>query len=384
MVDEIKIIKIYRAWDLLEKKIDPEGPGVVDFDLSPDLNLDVTFEDRLEVLCALENSCAEAVESCDQYLISKIRGSIAYLKCLMGGLYSFKEYINETIGVEPYTIPEKSIKIQRRLITDLVKKDGIDFTRESFEKFEESYRIFDPKIIEQTILESKDQVLRQVGNLVDLPNMLRINIDFKDVDAYWQNWVHGNLKDGITLTINLNKRNAFYFGDPELLAYHEICGHLLQMSYWAEGIRRGKINPSWGIITVHTPEQFLLEGLAQTITDIAFDQDSLSKEAVRAREFYRYRFYVYSNAHKMINEGVGVREVHDYVFDHLPFEPTSTILSEIRDRSLNVLLRSYQYVYAISDLFFKRVFAKGNVGGELLSKLYKTPMDTRQLYRFIG
>ena len=188
------------------------------------------------------------------------------------------------------------------------------------------------------------------------------------------------------LTVNLHPRGRIYDGIPQILAYHEIAAHAVQMSSWLQRIDQGDLHPIYGITTVHGPEQFISEGLAQTITDILLKDSELPIQALMAREYERYRLMVYNNAHIMINEQGAIEEALADVSQQLPFESTLSIEAELKDRSSNPLLRSYQYVYSVSEDFFLKNVAPLSPDQKkiLLPIIYREPLTRQSLQDLLG
>jgi len=117
-------------------------------------------------------------------------------------------------------------------------------------------------------------------------------------------------------------------------------------------IAAGELHPAYGLTVVHSFEQFLYEGVAQTLTDLVFSDDELDDDRLWARDYARYRSYIYHRAHLDLNMGVDIRAVFRYLDSSLPFEDWAGMETELRSRCLDPILRAYQFVYAASDYAF--------------------------------
>jgi len=388
MFDSREVVRLYRGWDKLERKLLNGQPRLIDFDLVPSQDSD-EFESRIQVLNRLmelrDALLPESESAEEQFIWAKLNASVHYLRVLMGEQIPFGEYIRATVGIEPrfYTVEE--IDEAKERVEALLDKFGFKLEPSYRCKFEETFTIHDPEMVKDEILEKWplwfNRLMEYIGN-VELPD---IEIVFKNVDAYWHSWVSGSDK-GISLQINLHERVNFPRGYPEILTFHELCGHAVQAAFWLFQIRNGKMPKAFGITTIHTPEQFMAEGIGQALSEIIASDDELSLEAVLSRELEKYRFRVYNNAHLMINSGGTIREIYRYVAEHLPFERGETIEAELRDRSRNPLFRTYQYVYALSGDFFRNVTRGLSYEQKraFLRRMYSTMMTPRQIEQFVS
>jgi len=167
---------------------------------------------------------------------------------------------------------------------------------------------------------------------------------------------------------------------------HEYCGHAVQMALWQRAVRRREISGFFGILTVHFPDQFLLEGLAESVAHFLPDDQSkvektrLEKKSEVVRELHRYNLMVLNNVHILANDR-GLDAARPYAKQRLLFTSEETIERELRDRTKHPLFRSYQYVYAPAKEAF--LTALKQVSGEkqwsLVRKLYRTPMPPVQV-----
>ena len=132
----------------------------------------------------------------------------------------------------------------------------------------------------------------------------------------------------------------------------EIGGHALQLLELENARSAGKVDGAGLNFTVHTCEQFQLEGLAQTVAFlVAEDGDIPETLAVELR----LRFYhnaLINNAQIEIDAGHPIDEVIPQLLDVAPFLTKLKALSDLRDRQRRPLDRAYMFVYSPSQRKF--------------------------------
>jgi hypothetical protein len=379
-----RIIRVYRGWDAFERA--NGGPQIIDFDLT-DINDTAEFHSRSEILGALmdlfkdlDNSSPEA-----EFLHDKLRGSIFYLRALMGQQIPFPEYIVNTLGIVPERFPDEEILAVRHKVDELLSSFGLQLNLEDRRKFEDRLIIHNPDEIKRRIIKDFDvwlARLREQG--IPSPQKLTLRVEFTEADEYWSNWISGSLTDGIKLRINLHSRKQYDLGKPMALCLHEICGHAVQMSIWAKLISEGQINPGCGLTAVHSPEMFVAEGLGQTVADLLGDEEDFPREYQLSRWLQYYTLMVLQNAHLMIYQGVPVEQIINYASGNLPFEQPQMLEAEIRDRGTNPLNRTYQLSYATAEHMIRRLIQDFTPQQKrrLFFEAYTRPMTPVQLQRF--
>jgi hypothetical protein len=378
-----RIIAVYRGWHNFERA--HEGPEIIDFDLTEMDTVD-SFESREEILAALTNLAEQLdINSHEgEFLRDKLKGSIAYLRAVLGEPIPFDEYIRHTLGVSLTAFPDPELLAARNRVDELLADFGLRFTSEYKEDFERTLTISDPEQIKRGITEHQEFWLARLRDYgVPAPNRVPVKVEFVKVDAYWSNWISGSAADGITLRLNIHPRKKYEVGRPLMLCLHEICGHALQMTLWKDLIGQGAINAACGLTTVHTPEAFVCEGLGQTVADFLADEVDFPREFWLSRRLQYYTLMVLHNAHLMIYDSVPIEEIIEYARIRLPFTSPDVIGAEIRDRATDPLYRTYQLTYAAGEHMISTL--TGNLTAEqkrlLLSELYSTPMTPQQLTR---
>ncbi|NJN48958.1 MAG: hypothetical protein HC805_03125 [Alkalinema sp. RL_2_19] len=227
--------------------------------------------------------------------------------------------------------------------------------------------------------------LARLEQYIQVPQLNQVSVSFAEVDAYWSNWVNGSVNNGFELRVNLHPRIKYLHGMPSLLAAHEYCGHLIQVQQWALNMADGTIAPDYGFTTVHSPEAFMMEGLADVLVYILADDSELDFDERLARQFSWHSRLLHNNIHYLINTGHSFRDVFEYYRRYAPFAEDTTIEGSIRDRRNDPLGRTYQYVYGVAlDYFRQALEGKPERVSEFLPKLYQQPYTKTQLDQLFG
>lgn len=394
----------YRQWNLLEKN----GAGkIIDFDLapySPEYEAGKKISrgrpiktERALVISMLGEYLEETAQTPflsgrqqKDYLLAKLRASHAYARRVNGEAFDPFEYIYQVDGVRPTKIPEWVIDEQKQKVSDILKEAGCQkYDATSLQEFFESWIITDPNVIATEIEAFGDQTLAILGNI--LGEKIRDKVSYKteivEENVYWVNWTDGDLRLFV-LKINTHPRHRLRWirGRPPLMGEHEPGAHFGGMIVRSERIAQKKLLPIFGITTVFEPEQFVSEGIAQTLPFFLENELRLPKESMVVLELDYLRQLVYNNVHMMVNSPdfsktpEKVAEIKDYIWQALPTEPEEAISKEIEDRTTNYKLQAYQYVYGYS-FYLHRLYAQGlSYSGkrEFLKAIFESPMTPTQ------
>jgi hypothetical protein len=141
-----KIVAVYRGWHAFEQA--HGGPSIIDFDLSSITDI-AFFNSRREILLALENLYDQLDDSSHEgeFLRAKLRGSVFYLRALMGQQIPFAEYVENTLGVPLEYFSDQEIADTRCKVDELLSFFGLQLREECKEEFEAKYVIHDPELI---------------------------------------------------------------------------------------------------------------------------------------------------------------------------------------------------------------------------------------------
>jgi hypothetical protein len=379
------LLALYRGWDRLEQRL--SGTAIVDFDLSAGTNA-VEFTSRSQVLSALE-SCARSTTGEDlvsEFNRDRLTASIYYLNACLGEQIPFAEYVRSTMGVTPRKFSEVELLDSFDRVDVLLRAVGLRFCASRKAEYAAQCLIQDKTTVKAQINHQLAQWLDRLGNFITVPALDHVAVSFAEVDAYWSNWVSGSVRDGFGWQVNLHPRVSYLKGTPALLAAHEYCGHLVQVQQWSLNVASGTIDPSYGFTTVHSPEAFMMEGLADALVYVLADDAALNFDQRLARELAWHSRLVNNNVHYLINTGHHFRDVFQYYRRYLPFVDDLTIESNIRDRSQNPLGRTYQYVYGLALDYFRQLLGGKTLAQQrtILQTLYHQPYTKTQLDRLFG
>jgi hypothetical protein len=376
------IVALYRGWHTLERQLG--GADIVDFDLST-MTDQMEFTSRSHVLLALEE-CRRSINGQDlasQFNRDRLQASIYYLNACLGEQIQFEEYVRSTMGVTPQKFSEVQLLDSFDRVDAQLEEIGLKFNVNHKSKYEAQCLIQDKTAVKHQIGDQLEKWLDRLGKFITVPPLDRVSVSFAEVDAYWSNWVSGTVREGFALRVNLHARVKYPKGMPSLLAAHEYCGHLIQVQQWALNVADGSIDSSYGFTTVHSPEAFMMEGLADVLVYLLADEADLDFDERLARELAWHSRLVNNNVHYLINTGHHFRDVFQYYRRYAPFVDDLTIESSIRDRSSDPLGRTYQYVYGIALDYFRQLLADKPFDRqcEMLQTLYRQPYTKTQLDR---
>jgi hypothetical protein len=382
-----KLIHIYRGWDAFE--FSQGGPSIIDFDLTT-VDGSASFTSRPEILDALTNLQDQFGDGEEgEFLRSRVIGSIYYLRALMDEKIPFPEYIRSTLGICPEPFSDEEIEKSRqaaiRLLAECSATSSLSMTARNREQFQRVFYLTDQNAIRNGIIDGKNEWLRRLFIAgVPFRGEISLSVEFREVDAYWSNWISGSALNGITLQINLHPRKRYDLGKPLSLCLHEICGHAVQMTIWQDLITKGKMNPACGITTVHSPEVFAAEGLGQTVADLLNLNWTFPIEFLLSRALQYHSLLVLHNAHLKIYAGESDDSILDYACDNLPFSDPENLESEIQDRRDNPLFRTYQLSYSASESKIRSLVAKKSPAQirSFFVEMYTRPMTAQQLIKF--
>jgi hypothetical protein len=386
-----RLVNIYRSWHALEHAT--RGIEIIDFDLATPHPVPPA-RDREEVARVLTELLGEANALADVPALVRQRlvASLTYLRALDGEQVDITEYIYRTLGTRPIVISEEEILAKRdavgailEMLRPLHRGDGpLRFRSDDFHRFQSLFLVPNPGNLPRLFEFYRDKWLPPLVSRLDVPfDPSMVAVEFASEDAYWKNWISGNLAEHrVVLRINYHPRHTWYQGSPEALVLHEYCGHAVQMVSWHRRIMRGDLPQFFGILTVHFPDQFILEGLAESLVYALPNGNRLEPKTEVVRDLHDHSLMVWNNVHLLANEEGG-DAAEAYAMKHLPFGSREGVQAEIRDRTQHPLFRSYLYVYGIGQRAFLNAFKGLNVveRWRLLRHVYEQPMTPDEFVR---
>lgn len=358
---------IIRAWNAYEIK---RGlPPVIDYDCHPESTEIEPASSRLAVyreICSLEH---RAEESGDAELISRLAADRAYLAALLGERVPLSAYVQATQGCAAAGWPEEYIRERAEIARKSVDSLGISWGPELSDELEQLCEPVNaaeaPGIIRQAATDYEDALRRATGT--DAP--YELIIETANVDAYWAYWLDGT---GQRVRLRLNLRNArFSSVECRQFAMHEILGHGLQSASFAARCAREEV-PWVRLMSVHAPQQVLLEGFAEAMPLFIAPHDEILIARVRLNH---YTQLVRAGLHIAINSGLSIEECASQARTQVPWWSDAIIGDVLTDRGVNAQLRSYLWAYpAGSDWFAALAEAESHVSQHVLRAAYRDPL----------
>lgn len=354
------ISKFYHRWHALEANLGG-GVQVLDFDFCPreDLsNIETPFLSHLEALRQVEelrNSLViikpESLCNAD-FMSQKLAGAAMFLRALMGERIAFEPYLRATMGIEPEIISSYEVEALRAELEERFSRLGIPFSADGKAAFEQYIVLKDVSQFEHLLRTEATRWVKILQQRIGLTAQPIYEIEVVSEDAYWTNWIDGSLNSGIRLRINTHPRITFLKGGATGFAVHEIGGHALQMLELDAARRDGEVDGAALNLTVHSCEQFQLEGLAQTVMYLIAEEGEIPEALEIDQKLRGYHAVLTNNAQIELESGRPVEEVIERLLAEDPFLPPLKAFSDLRDRARHPLYRAYMFVYAPSKRKF--------------------------------
>jgi len=350
------LLKFFYKWNRFEKQ---NKVNIIDFDLvqqgpsNPGI-----FKSRYEVEKELLQIIDEysSISNKNEFISSKLTACKYYLSALKGKKHPFNEYVSNTMGVIPKTFPKGVLDDQLKITAETYKKNGYSYEKSSLAKFEKENQL-SQKQIESTFKKFRNDILPKVIKWLGLQVELTYKIKFVDIDTYWMNWISTDENGDILLQYNLNSRHKWFRGSTEYLVFHEICAHALQTLSWKKQITLGKLNPFVGLTTVFSPEQFFLEGIAESLFYF-YPSNPFSDFGMVSLHTDHLYWLVMNNAHIMANSGTPTNKIILFIKKYLPTRNEEEILKNLKERVEDPLFRTYQYIYGIALYYHKQIASR--------------------------
>lgn len=353
---DTKLLKFFYKWHRFEKQ---NNIDIIDFDLvQQGKNIPDAFNSRDDVEKELLQLIDEynAIPNKNEFISSKLIACKYYLSALQGKKFPFGEYVSNTMGIVPKIISIKVLENQLKTTADTYKTIGYSYEKAGLEKYEHENQLTQ-KEIELTFKKFRDDILPKVIKWLRLQVELKYKIKFVDIDTYWMNWISTDENGEILLQYNLNNRHKWFKGSTEYLVFHEICAHALQTLSWKNQIINGGLNPFVGLTTVFSPEQFFLEGIAESLYYF-YPSNPFSDYGLASLHTDHLYWLVMNNAHIMVNSGESINKIVQFIKKYLPTRKEEEIVKNLKERVNDPLFRTYQYIYGIALYYHKLIADK--------------------------
>jgi hypothetical protein len=204
-----------------------------------------------------------------------------------------------------------------------------------------------------------------------------LRVETTNLNAYWAYWTDGTGQD---VRVRLNMKQAqFTKVLARQFALHEVLGHGLKGASYAQECARDKSIPWVRLLSVHTQQQVLLEGLAQALPLFVAPDDKLLITRVRLDH---YTQLVRASLHIALNHGSPINDCVKYANTHVPYWKNEDIADALTDRGADPLLRSYLWAYPAGiDWFVNLADANTAEASAILRAAYRGPLTPTDLSR---
>ncbi|MFC8046157.1 hypothetical protein [Nocardia sp. NPDC057353] len=359
-----------RAWN--QHELARGAPPIIDYDFYPPTSAnEIEPVDRLSTLFrlrALRADCTETV------VAQRIDADSAYLRALIGERIPLDDYVRATQGCPATGWDAEYVTECGRVAQGCLDDAGIGWGPEAMTELAAAEGPIDPANAPEAIRAAAADYESAVRTVTGSDAPYRLTIETAEVDAYWAYWLDGA---GNRVRLRLNTRNAQYTEvRARQFALHEILGHGLQSASMAARCAEEDV-PWVRLLSVHGPQQVLLEGWAQAMPLFVAPDDR--ELAMRVR-LDHYTQLVRAELHLSLERGAPIEECADLARRRVPWWSDRYIADALADRGTNPQLRSYLWAYAAGiDWFVHLAAAPPSTVDTVLRAAYRAPLTPAEL-----
>ncbi|MFC9973470.1 hypothetical protein ACFVH6_21510 [Spirillospora sp. NPDC127200] len=359
---------VLRAWDAYEV-----GRGcapVVDFDCFPDGGEVAPASDRLSVYRRLGELRGQA----DGDLAVRLDADLAYLGALLGERPPLDAYVRATQGCGARGWSREYLAERREVAEVALGGVGVAWGAGANEELRRVEGRLDIADAPSAICDAVVELEPLVRTIAETGAPYRLSIENVELEAYWSFWLDGAGSD-VRLRLNLPNVDFTRVGARQF-ALHEVLGHGLQSASFSA---RAAGAPWVRLLSVHAPQQVMLEGLAQALPLMVLPGDKVLAARTRLDHYVQL---VRAQAHVDINAGVPVVECADFMRKAVPWWDDARIAAQLADRGADPLLRSYLWAYPAGiDWFVALAEAGDAVVRRVIKAAYRDPLTPEDLMR---
>jgi hypothetical protein len=361
-----------RSWDTYER-----GRGtapVVDYDCHPSEQAVEPATSRLHVLSSLERLYDRSQNSGEEAVRTRLRSDVAYLRALLGERVPLADYIESTQGCGSTGWSPEYIEGRGAQARTSVERLGVEWDARTPDRLAEREVLLSTEDAPDAIRREAAELEPSVRKLVDTDAPFVLTIEAANIDAYWSYWLDGIGKDA-RLRLNL-RRAQFTEVQARVFALHEVLGHALKGASYAARCAIEDV-PWVRLLSVHAPQQVLLEGLAQALPLFVIPDDEQVVARVRIAHFTQL---VRAELHLAINNGATIEECVRLAKSRVPFWSEEDIGDTLTDRTINPQLRTYLWSYPAGiDWFVSLAEQGGSSTADVLREAYRRPLTPDDL-----
>jgi hypothetical protein len=361
-----------RSWDAYERE--RGTTPVVDYDCHPSEQAVEPAASRLHVLGALERLYNLSQDAGDEAVGVRLRSDVAYLRALLGERAPLAEYIKSTQGCGSAGWSPEYITARGAEARASVERLGVEWDVHTPKRLAEREGPLSTEHAPDAIRREAAELEPAVRKLVDTDAPFALTIEAANIDAYWSYWLDGIGKDA---RLRLNLRHAqFTEVQARVFALHEVLGHALKGASYAARCAMEDV-PWVRLLSVHAPQQVLLEGLAQALPLFVIPEDEQVMARLRIAHFTQL---VRAELHLAINNGATIEECVERAKSRVPFWSQEDIGDTLTDRTVNPQLRTYLWSYPAGiDWFVSLAEQGGPSASDVLRAAYRRPLTPSDL-----
>ncbi|TDC67610.1 hypothetical protein E1200_14335 [Actinomadura sp. GC306] len=361
-----------RAWHAYETA--RGSVAVIDFDCAPTATPAEPATSRLAVHQQLRELHARAVEAGADRLTARVAADLAYLGALLGEHPPLNDYVQATQGCPAAGWQDGYITHRGDQARQALAALGIEWGPDTARDLNAVEGPIDTDDAPDAIRQAAADYENAVRQLTATTAPFHLTIETTEIDAYWAYWLDG-AGDRIRLRLNL-RRASFTKVAARQFALHEVLGHGLQGASWSA--RAAAQDVPWvRLMSVHAPQQVLLEGLAQALPLFVAPDDEL---LVTRTRFDHYNQLVRAELHISLNQGASIPELADHARFRMPWIKDAAIADLLTDRGANPQLRSYLWSYPAGlDWFANLAEADPPTRTTVLQAAYRDPLTPHDL-----
>ncbi|GAA2134522.1 hypothetical protein [Actinomadura napierensis] len=364
--DEIE--NVLRGWNAHE--IAHGASPIIDFDCHPTGLGPEPAPDRLTVYRRLAELRATATGP----LATRLDADLTYLGALLGEHPPFDDYVCKTQGCDPAGWPEEYVADRAEQARAALADLGITWGAHTNTELRQAEGLLDVSEAPDAIRQAAEELEPAVREATGSTAPYTLTIETTEVDAYWAYWLDGG-GDQVRLRLNLPNVEFTQTGARQF-ALHEVLGHGLQSASLTA--RAAAEDVPWiRLLSIHAPQQVMLEGLAQAWPPFLLPED---KVLITRVKLAHYTQLVLAQVHRAINHGTPAVECADRLRAAVPWMTDKTITGYLADRGTSPEHRSYMWAYPAGlDWFAALADADPKVSRKVLHAAYQAPLTPTDL-----
>jgi hypothetical protein len=361
-----------RGWHAYEAE--RGSAAVIDFDCAPTTAPTEPATSRLAVYRRLADLRARTVEAGADRLTTRLTADLAYLGALMGEHPPLGDYVRATQGCAAVGWRDDYVAYRGDQARQALGALGVGWGSETVRELRAVEGPIEageaPDAIRQAAADYETVVRQATGSQAPF----NLTIETAEVDAYWAYWLDGS-GDNVRLRLNL-RRAGFTKVAARQFALHEVLGHGLQSASWTARAAAQEV-PWVRLMSVHAPQQVLLEGVAQALPLFVAPDD---EQLVARTKFDHYNQLVRAELHIALNQGAGIAELAERARFRMPWTTEAAVADVLTDRGADPQLRSYLWAYPAGiDWFANLAAADQATRTAALQAAYRDPLTPTDL-----